>query len=379
MARRSRVAWAPAPAPEPTDPGPGAADGAELAPETAADRLATIIERGKQYERGKVRVQRVKENGQLSLCNEWRPEDFEQGGGALLIRKKYGPGRYLVEVFGTNAATGRFTGYARDQIEIEPTLEPDPADGINATLERIEKLFTAKPAGEAAAAPAKSSMEQLREMLGMLVLFKEALGVGGPPPPPVSMVEQLGQLVQVMRGTRELASTIDPSPEPADPLLALAEKALPIIGEAIKQGQGQPAGLSHVTLPPTLAGPVASPSAVPGAASVAPPAESGGVVTEDEFTAVRQGVRGVNTLAALKVNPEGAAQLIYDSDEFPDEAIELLKLPDWFDKLAQIEPSCAHYRAWYQQVRDHLVAYAAEDNAPDTAPPAAANGNQAAA
>jgi hypothetical protein len=321
-------------------------------PETAADRVVEMIIKNRERERSKIKVWKVLDTGELAFCNDYQPEVFE-AQNLNLIRRQFGAGKYRIEIYAHNPIHKRFSCFGRETVNIVEVQESSDPEDI------AERVAQRMGLGAAAATQPVTQMAQLKELLQLATLIREALGlnVAPPPPPPPqpSMAQQLGELLTIMKGAREVAAEIDPPPETADPLMKIAEQALPIIGRAI-ENQARPA-LAPVQLPPTLASAPANPTQQEDAA-----------VTDKEFAALREAIRGINTLAFMDANVELAANLIFD--KLPDEAFPILEAPEWFAKLCEIEPGCSKHQAWYQKVRDMLVKFWQEESVEDP-PPAA--------
>ncbi len=314
-------------------------------PESAADRVVEMIVRNRERDRSKVKVWKVLESGELSFCNDYAPDLFEQQN-LNLIRRQFGAGKYRIEIYAHNPISKRFSCFGREIVHIEDVntgSSDDPEGMIEKIVQRLAP--SANPAAETAP---KSQIEQLKEMMSLALLFREAFGFNtkpAPPPPQPSMAQQLGELLTIMKGAKELAAEVDPPPEASDPLLAIANQALPIIARAIEGQQSAPAVLNPVHLPPTLA-------AVPAANASQP---ENAAVNTDEFNALRDSIRGINTFAVMKANTELTATLIFE--KIPDEAFPILESSDWFAKLCQIEPACGKHQAWYTEVRNFLVKF----------------------
>jgi hypothetical protein len=317
--------------------------------QTAADRVAEMLLKGKQHEQAHVKVQEMQENGDLAYCCDYTCEEFERGGTLSLIRRQWGPGKYRIEMYANDPVTGRFKSCGRTTAIVKPSAVPDAADMVGSQLAELKAALTA--------APAKSStLESMKEMMALAALMREAFGLNAaPPPPPPPLVSQLAELINIMKGAKEIAAEIDPPPETADPLMKIAEQALPIIGKAI-ENQARPV-LAPVQLPPTLASLPANQTQ-----------QEDANVNDKEFAALREAIRGINTLAFMDANVELAANLIFD--KLPDEAFPILEAPEWFAKLCEIEPGCAKHQAWYQKVRDMLMKFWQEESVEDP-PPAA--------
>jgi hypothetical protein len=356
---------------------PAAVQPAEPTEETAVDRIAEMLIRGREQEQARVKVTEIQDDGTRAHCADYTPEEFERGGTLTLIRKRWGPGKYVVELFGRNQISGRFSCYGRDTVVIKPEREPDASESVTGQLQGLRDDLLKALTGR----QDKSETDKLRETLGLMTMMREAMGLGsagsGRQP---NLVELVGQLVAAMKGARELAREVNPSEEPQSLLEKLAPQALDIVKNAMAHQ-----ALNPVQLPPTLAATPANgearagvrQTAAPGVtpSAVAAPTNGASSVDAEELAGFKVAIATLNGLALFRMDPAAAADMIFE--KLPDEALPLLKLPDWFDRLAQIDPSCMRHRDWYVRTQAALLKLFEEgaalppDNQPAT-PPAAA-------
>jgi hypothetical protein len=323
--------------------------------ESAADRIAKMLDKSKSFTRSKVKVQRIKENGEEVYCNMYTCEEFERGNTLELVRKHFGAGRYMVELYGQKPTAKSLSCYSREIYELADAPAPDQPDMREIVR---EALMSATPQPTSDATPA-TAFGSLKEMLQLIVMLREAL-VPPPPPPPPPLTSQLVELIAVMRGAKDIAREIDPPDQPSDPLMAIAQQALPIVAEAIK-GQQQRPILAPVTLPPTLAAPAPAATNLPSAPTngQAPASSAEDDVNNQEFAELRDAVRGVNMMARMGLEPEGVANLLFE--KLDDEVEPLLRSEDWFTKLCQIERGCAQHQDWYVKLRSFLLVFFEEE------------------
>lgn len=353
------------------------------ADDNPVDRITAMIGRGREHENARVKVEKLIEQGQttrLGYCKTYTPEEFEAEGMLDGVRRRFGSGRYKIQVYALNQANGKFEQYNSTKVDLISVNE----DPLQARLDSLTAQLAA--AARPAAAPANPAapadpMASLSGALALLLKVKELIAPP-PPPAPVPLTQQLGELVNLIRGTRELAGEIDPSAAPPDPLFELGKQALPIIAEAVRNQPHAAPVLAPVALPPTLAtpGPVV---AVPSPAAIAPerasgsPARNGGDVNANELAGLRQAIGAVNTLAAFQMDAAKAADMIFD--QMPDEALAIVQAPDWWARLLQIAPECAQFEAWYAAARAELLKIIEEEAQaePGGDAPVAGNGHAA--
>lgn len=344
-------------------------------PEEAADRIAVMMAAGRSQEAAKVRLQKWVD-GAWAHCGNYSPEEFERGGTLDFIRKLWKGGKYKIELYATNPATGRFT-YRNSQMVtiLEPTMSESAAIGIAPQLEQLAQRI------ETALAPRdqRSEIDRLKETFALMSAMRDAMGLSasGPAKQP-NIVELVGQLVGAMKGARELAQTINAPENPPSLLETLAPKAMDIVQAAMTHKPMT----QQVALPPSIAAapangarPPASIAALDGMAAAA--AIQNGVdqmgLTKEEVTGLRVAIGTLNNLAFFQMDADAAAAMIWDSDQLPDDVFTLLKQPDWFAQMARVEPSCQRWQSWYEKVHTALLRMLAEDEAlPDSGAGAAA-------
>ena len=356
---------------------PAAAQPADPTEETSVDRIAEMLLRGREQEQSRVKVTEIQEDGTRAHCHDYTPDEFERGGTLTLIRKRWGPGKYVVELFGRNQVTGRFSCYGRDTVVIKPEREPDASESVSGQLQGLRAdlltALTSRPQD-------KSETDKLRETLGLMTMMREAMGLGAGPAKQPNLVELVGQLVSAMKGARDLAREVNPPEEPQGLLERIAPQALDIVKNAMAHQH-----LNPVQLPPTLAAAPANGEARAGVVktagpgltqpAAAPPTNGALTVDAEELAGFKVAIATLNGLALFRMEPAAAADMIFD--KLPDEALGLLNLPDWFERLAHIDPSCQRHRDWYVRVHAALVklfeeeaALSPEEDQP-SAPPAA--------
>jgi hypothetical protein len=327
----------------------------EIIEENPVDRIAAMFERSKGLDRAKVRVESMEKDGSIAFCADYPPDQFEDGD-LQMIREQFGPGKYTLTLYAVNPETKRYGRYRRVQVVVKPASE----------------LFRVNAAP--VVPETKSMQDQLREMLSLAVMMREAFGMNqapAPAPAPVPLASQLSELITVMKGAREIAAEVNPPPESEDPLMRLASQAIPMISQALQDRAtaSQPAvsyPLQPVQLPPTLAAPEP-----PRVTSQATP--HGDDMEPADIKELRNAINSINLFARVDADAEGTAQLIYE--KIPDDARPILESANWFAQICQIAPACAPFQPWYQKVRDHLLKFWREDDADeanDTATGAAA-------
>jgi hypothetical protein len=327
-------------------------------PQTAADRIAAMLQGATGDERARVKLYRIPAPGKFEWCEDYTPEDFERGGEAL-IRSKWGAGEYMVRLYGTTIGKSGSAGYgvrAADTIRIAAdSTSPNPtaampagiAQAIEAMAANQKQMLEAMSARPAAPDP----MAQMMQMLSMMELMREATGETGG-----SKQRGVGELLRELRDLKDLGADLigGKSDEPADPLTS----ALPGLLDIIKGAQGQQGmppvsppqlGMPPVSMPPSIANATQEPATVP---TVTDPAQA--------LALVQRKLKTLMALAAANVDPEEGAQIVYE--HLPDELIDVLRAGTWFESLCQFAPEAAPHREWLDKAR--VIALDWIDNPP---------------
>jgi hypothetical protein len=327
------------------------------AQETATDRIAELLIRGKERDEARVRVAEITPDGQRAHCADYSPDEFEAGGTINLIRRKWGPGRYSIELYARNPKTRGFSRYAQDVVVIKPEREPDAGDLVSSALTGLREDIKAALMRPTAAEG--SEVSRLRETLGLMVMMREAMGLdklaGARNPNPLELVTQL---VGALRGAKDLAKEINQPAEPEGLLEKLAPKAIDMIQASMARQPLAPVQLPFAAPPSNGAHSSALPSsASTGAAAAvgAAPPPNGEAMDAQLAQGLRVAVQTLNGMAMFQMDPDDAADMIFNSDQIPDEVLPILKAPDWFDQLARIAPACQPYKDWYLKTHAALL------------------------
>lgn len=347
-------------APPPSQSPDETEDDDEPIEETAADRVAAMFERVRGAERAIVKVKKYKEDKSLVLCDELSPEQFEQIG-YLGVRKRFGAGKYRIELYASNPKTGRFSLYGVDETELMPLPREEQITGtsdpvLQKVLERLERIETT---------PRVDPFTQMTQMLGMMKLFREAMGTERQNDP----MRNMRELIDMVSGIKTLREEIEPPAPPDTSLAGLGMEAMKMIGQAMAQRNGAAPDslMPHVAVPPSLAM-----TATQAPTNPLQPNGHAAMTTEqnpqsnDELIAMNDAIAALNTMARFGTEAEFAASMIYQ--QAPDEVMELLQLPDWFERICQLAPTCKPFEAWYRKTHAEVLRILAEEN--EDTPPA---------
>lgn len=328
---------------------------ADQGEETAVDRVAVLLESAGNAARAEVKIYRVKDDGTESWCMSQKPEEFETGGIEAIARK-FGPGRYRIILYATHPTNNKFVRRGATYVEIDPAANPGPvvsnaipgADNALVHLltkmnERLDRIESAKPDPAVQMASMFALMKDMREAMGISPQSAQSQS-------PVNAVKELAATLAVMK---EIRKEIEPpAPPPDDPLSASLPALLAIVGQAVQKQGGtaaetspQPAPvLPMVNVPADVAAPINNQSS-----------------DDEAMMQLKFFVSMFNKRAANKESVEESAEQVYEFA--PDELIELIQHPQWFEQLAELVPTIEPHRVWYEQLRVAVLKLLAEDQA----------------
>lgn len=322
--------------------------------ETATDRVSAMLAQASGYDRAEVNVYRMV-NGAREYCRKFRPDEFEDGSFDML-REMFGPGEYELRLYSTDPVTRKFSVRNLTRIKISDVKTAPRAElpsGLSQVLSTIaqgqERMLTALV--EMKQAPQKDPMEEMTRMLGMMSAMREAMGLNQTQAREKSSI---GEIVSAIRELRGAAEELTPQTEKEpDSLIGMLPKVLELVKSGQQAQQGMDPGLGGM-IPQGDPGAVLSPVTIP--ASMAQAANS----TEDEpvklTTAfkLRAYLRALVDMAKNKDPIPKAAQFVYE--KLPDDLLEMMELPAWFDMLASVAPEVRDHRDYITQVRDAALA-----------------------
>lgn len=343
-----------------TDPAPSLP---MLAPEpdieeTATDRVSAMLAQAQGADRAEVNVYRMV-NGAREYCRKFRPDEFEDGSFDML-REMFGPGEYELRLYSTDPVTRKFSVRNLTRIKISDVKTAPRAElpsGLSQVLSTIaqgqERMLTALV--EMKQAPQKDPMEEMTRMLGMMSAMREAMGLNQQPQ--TREKSSIGEIVSAIRELRGAAEELTPQADKEpDSLVGMLPKVLELVTA------GQQAQQAQQTMQPDLSGMI--PQADPGAvlspvtipASMAQPLQSTQSTEGDEPVRITTAFKLRAYLKALidmaKANDpvEKAAQFVYE--KLPDDLLDMMELPAWFDMLASVAPEVRDHRDYITKVRD---------------------------
>ena len=317
-----------------TDPG-------ELPDETPDDEALDKVlgELGDATEGASVKVYRVRDGRKESFVFECRPHEFSLSE----LQESHGGGEYSVRVYGTRG--GVFGLIARKRISVE-----DPKH-----LRR-----------EAASVPAAGLSPELRLLIEGQQKILETLSKPVTPQPATDIIGLIGALDKLdqMRGGR--GPNLDP--------LQMFDRMAGALGKITAAASGQPTGSNLLDVarefiplfrdamqPRPDAPALPAPGAIPQTVAIDQPQGE-----PEEIMLLRVYLRRVVENAKRNA---GVAEVAEDILALapPEQLDAMLSRPDWFSVLCGLNPECASYPQWFDQLRNEIMKQIAEDRAEDEA------------
>lgn len=336
----------------------------EEIPETATDRVSAMLATASGLERSELKVYRLNQ-GTLEYCKGYKPDQFEDGNFDML-REQFGPGEYEMRLYGPHPVTKKFG--VRNQVrikfahqtEIKHSELPSGLAQVLGTIaqgqaQMLDALVQMKQQ------PQKDPMEEMTKMLGMMTMMRQAMGMDGQQSRAGSSISEI---VGAIRELRSAADEVSPQREEPETMMAMLPKVLDIVSAGMGKAQAQaqpeqPQDFQPVQLPPSFYQPEQSSQPVPEAPAVPAPGpipQNQQPQTEDEVNHLKYIFKLRSYLSALvdfavKLAPaETTAQFVVD--KLPDELIEIMELPNWFEQLAQVAPEVKKHEEYLRKVRD---------------------------
>jgi hypothetical protein len=191
-------------------------------------------------------------------------------------------------------------------------------------------------------------------------MMRQAMGMDGQQ----RAGSSISEIVGAIRELRSAADEVAPQREEPETMMAMLPKVLDIVSAGMSKGQAQPQTepeqhFEPVQLPPSFYQPEQSSQPVPETPAVQTPEpipQNQQPQTEDEVNHLKYIFKLRSYLSALvdfavKLAPaETTAQFVVD--KLPDELIEIMELPNWFEQLAAVAPEVKNHEEYLRKVRD---------------------------
>ena len=327
--------------------------------ETPFERISGLLNLASGEEKCFIQCYRLNK-GALEYCKRYQPNELEDQSFDI-IRDDFGPGDYELRLYASDPRTNRWLLRKRTRVQMaDAPKKPDQAalpNGLSQVLTTIaqgqQQMLDALV--QMKQQPQRDPMEEMTKMLSMMSLMREAMGMNQAQP--ASSRSSIGEIVDAIKELRGAAAEVMPEKEESNDLMGMLPKVLDLVTAAQGQQAAQPtemapmhqvdtgAVLSTVTLPPAFQ-------------TAAQPQES-----EDMNPLTLLKLRGyLKTLvgyAERSAPVAEAAQFVYD--KLPDDLIDMMELPTWFELLGAVAPEVKPHEAYLTKVRDQALTMFSED------------------
>jgi len=350
--------------------------------ETATDRVASMLAGINGMERSELKVYKLNQ-GSLEYCQGFKPEQFEEGNFDLL-RDRFGHGEFELRLYATHPATRKFGIRSKLRVKMSEVRASAQTDNLPSGLAQVLGTIAQGQAQMLDALvqmkqqPQKDPMEEMTKMLSMMTMMRQAMGMDGQQSRAGSSISEI---VGAIRELRSAADEVSPQREEPETMMAMLPKVLDIVsagmGKAQAQQQQQPEqqDFQPVQLPAAFYQPEQSSQPVPEAPAVPAPgpiSQNQQPQTEDDVNHLKYIFKLRSYLSALvdfavKLAPaETTAQFVVD--KLPDELIEIMELPNWFEQLAQVAPEVQKHEEYLRKVRDLALSMIDYEDEPEDDP-----------
>jgi hypothetical protein len=337
--------------------------------ETATDRVASMLASINGMERSELKVYKIKD-GALEYCQGFKPEQFEEGNFDLL-RDRFGPGEFELRLYATHPQTRKFGIRSKLRVKMseinKAAVDNNFPSGLaqvlgtiaNGQAQMLDALVQMKQQ------PQKDPMEEMTKMLSMMTMMRQAMGMDGQQ----RSSSSIGEIVEAIRELRSAADEVSPQREEPETMMAMLPKVLDIVSAGMSKGQPQaqpePEAFHPVDLPPAFAQAPQQAQAQPQAEPQAQPAYQPNPEPEPTQTTpqseeqmqfgkylfkLRAYLSALVDMATKAIPPEKTAEFVVD--KLPDELLEIMELPNWFEQLAAVAPEVKNHETYLRQVRD---------------------------
>jgi hypothetical protein len=330
----------------------------EEAEMTPADRVQAMLSDVSDADRAYVNLYKIEDDGTRVFCQKYSCGEVEQGGYTM-FREHFGAGTYQVALYGTVPGTKRFAIRGKETVKIAAvnTALPPVVNGVNSELSQILAMIAAgqnKLLEAVTNRPPVNPMDQMKEMLTLAALMKDAFGAG--PAQQKSSIAEVIDAIKEIRGVQSLIGGADEKPEPS-----LMEMGSQLLG-VLQAAQTPQAPLIHA--PQSIA------NARPPVSMERPPQENPMPTNEPSerekemfFQALRKLLAEITERAKENGDVDLAAEKLYD--ELPDQILNMADQPGYLELLAQFAPELTPYRPWVEKVHARLLEIIEEESQPE--------------
>ena len=268
----------------------------------------------------------------LEWCENYSPDQIEDGAFDL-VREAWGPGHYEIRAYGKKALLTRQELNIAPRPEGARIIQPAaPSRELEALAQALQTIAQGQTAILQALTnqPAPAPPPSMKEMLETMVLMRTAMGEGASKAPQQSQSAALKEMVETMRTLKEVAGEVAPKEQDDSPTALLGS-----LLDVVKTGLGARQSQQLQPMP-----------------MLQQPASMQDESTEENpmFKLLMQGAAAkLIGLAQSSADPKEGGQFVYET--LPDEIVGFLKMPNWFEMLAQFSPELAQHRTWVEAAK----------------------------
>jgi len=334
--------------------------------DTPEDRVKRVLADLRDDSRAVVKLYRRGAANKIFWCDDFPLSDFD-AGGFQLIRERFGPGEYQIRVYGNGGVKTKADINIMGATANAPAQTHQNNNELGAVLSAIQaqnQTLLDFMQRQNAPAPAVDPMAQMKSMMELMVLMKSATAT--PPPPAPSPI---GEIVAAMRELRGAAKELMPGEaEDKEPsMMQLAGQIVPVLQSVLTQNRAPQMpveAMPQIAMPESIAH-------APNPIQETPQQPQQPATDDEEMNALQKIklaalVQKLLQMAVENKPAQDGADLILD--KAPDEVIEFLDSPEWWDALAGAVPALVPHRVWLTSVRDLVVASLEDPENPAPAP-----------
>lgn len=353
-----------------TNPAPESVD-SEDDEQTLLEKMQALLA-DTPADKVRIKLYRVPKPGAIDRrflwCQDYTPDEFADSD-LEGIRAKWGPGDYQLRLIGSRGVVKAQTvSIAAPSTPATSTGQPSEiAQAIAMLAEnqaRMLEALTHRPDPQAS----------MRETLTLMTLMRDAMGINNAnaapaaaAPNPMEMMREVFSMVREAKSAaKELAAEEGSEPAPTDPL-AMLPKLLDLVGGAMKQNAAQPAQmLPPLQIPQTVA-------AAPMPSVGTDPSASNDLVSSPQTQPVKQMTAeqimimgNIDTLCRMAdagIEPQKGGE--YIADNLPDDLLDHLEHPQWFELVSGIFPQLKPREQWIRAAKEHADKLLSEDDTDD--------------
>lgn len=349
----------------------------------------------------------------VEYCDDMDPAEFE-AQGLSGIREVWGAGTFEARLMGHKKGSPRFVRLAAPRFTLAPlpangaTGGPMPRQsdantaGIEAALRALAdsqaRMFEAMTAQRSN--PPVDPVQQMQQTLGLMTAMREAMGPTQQTQAAQPQKSTISEIVDAIKELKEVSNLVNPGGAPEKSMVEqLLEVATPIVSmvQQTMQQRQSPQSAQSFTAPqenvPTLRIPkqfsgdsnvdvssverntdehsvlggqvgveVEAKEASENKVSPLAPSsnqEAESAAQEIILNELQTYLSQLVAMAERKASVQEGAELVYD--KLPDDWIELMHMPIWWDALKTAAPHLEKHAAWIHAVRDEVVKMFAED------------------